>query len=97
MDADAMPVYDMLEYQMVKRNIPNGWISRLIYRTIYVVIVAFIAITIPFFGSLLVSKHSSRDDATSCFVRVEVYPTRKPKRLSSPNGKGMKEESFHFL
>lgn len=49
----AMPIYDMLEYQMVKRNIPNGWISRLIYRTIYVVIVAFIAITIPFFGSLL--------------------------------------------
>lgn len=49
-----MPIYDMLEYQMVKRNIPNGWISRLIYRTIYVIIVAFIAITIPFFGSLLV-------------------------------------------
>ena len=45
-----MPIYDMLEYQMVKRNIPNGWISRLIYRTIYVVAVAFIAITIPFFG-----------------------------------------------
>jgi len=49
----AMPIYDMLEYQMVKRNIPNGWISRLIYRTMYVVAVAFIAITIPFFGSLL--------------------------------------------
>ena len=48
-----MPIYDMLEYQMVKRNIPNGWISRLIYRTLYVVAVAFIAITIPFFGSLL--------------------------------------------
>lgn len=59
MNADAMPIYDMIEYQMVKRNIPNGWVSRLIYRVIYVVIVAFIAITIPFFGSLLVSSVSS--------------------------------------
>jgi len=44
-----MPIYDMLEYQMVKRNIPNGWVSRLIYRSIYVAVVAFVAITIPFF------------------------------------------------
>ena len=38
---------------MVRRNIPNGWISRLIYRSIYVVAVAFVAVTLPFFGSLL--------------------------------------------
>ena len=50
-----MPIYDMLEYQMVKRKIPNGWVSRLIYRSLYVTIVAFVAISIPFFGSLLVS------------------------------------------
>jgi len=47
-----MPIYDMLEYQMVKRNIPNGWISRLFYRTLYVVAVAFVATSIPFFGKL---------------------------------------------
>jgi amino acid permease len=49
----AMPVYDMIEYQLVRRKIPNGYITRLIYRTLYVVLVAFVGITIPFFGDLL--------------------------------------------
>ena len=40
----------MIEMQMVKRRIPNGTVSRLIYRSAYVVIVAFVACTIPFFG-----------------------------------------------
>ena len=45
-----MPVYDMIEYQLVKRRIPNGFPTRLVYRTSYIVLVAFIAITLPFFG-----------------------------------------------
>ena len=45
-----MPVYDMIEYQLVKHRIPNGFVTRLIYRTSYIVLVAFIAITLPFFG-----------------------------------------------
>ena len=49
----AMPVYDMIEYQLVKRRIPNGFVTRLIYRTLYIVLVAFVAITLPFFGDLL--------------------------------------------
>ena len=45
-----MPVYDMIEYQLVKRRVPNGFLTRLIYRTTYIVLVAFVAITLPFFG-----------------------------------------------
>ncbi|KAL0049119.1 hypothetical protein WJX82_006971 [Trebouxia sp. C0006] len=49
----AMPVYDMIEYQLVKRGVPNGFPTRLVYRTVYIIIVAFIGMTIPFFGDLL--------------------------------------------
>ncbi|KAA6424802.1 MAG: Lysine histidine transporter 1 [Trebouxia sp. A1-2] len=49
----AMPVYDMIEYQLVKRRVPNGFPTRLVYRTVYIIIVAFIGMTIPFFGDLL--------------------------------------------
>lgn len=52
----AMPVYDMIEYQIItlsKGKIPNGFITRLVYRTIYIVLVAFIAMTLPFFGGTL--------------------------------------------
>jgi len=45
-----MPVYDMIEYQLVKRHIPNGFLTRLVYRTTYIVLVGFVAITLPFFG-----------------------------------------------
>ena len=45
-----MPVYDMIEYQLVKHRIPNGFLTRLVYRTVYIVIVAFVAISLPFFG-----------------------------------------------
>ena len=48
-----MPVYDMIEYQMVKRRLPNGFISRFIYRTAYIILVSFVGISIPFFGDLL--------------------------------------------
>jgi hypothetical protein len=41
--------------QMVKRGIPNGLPTRLVYRSIYVVLTTFVAISIPFFGSLMVS------------------------------------------
>ena len=49
----AMPVYDMIEYQIVslsRGKIPNGFFTRLIYRSIYIVLVAFIGMTLPFFG-----------------------------------------------
>lgn len=53
--ADAFPMYDMIEYQLVKHNIPNGGFSRVLYRVIYCMVTAFVAITIPFFGALLVT------------------------------------------
>ena len=43
-----MPVYDMIEYQLVKRRIPNGFVTRLVYRTTYIVLVGFVAITLPY-------------------------------------------------
>ncbi len=49
----SMPVFDMIETQLVKRGISNGLVCRLIYRSAYVVIVAFVGITLPFFGDLL--------------------------------------------
>ena len=68
--ADAMPVFDMIEYQMVKRNISNGWISRLIYRSLYVVLVAFVAISLPFFGDLLGFIGESAQPSLSALTRV---------------------------
>ena len=47
-------MYDMIEYQLVRAGVPNGGLSRVLYRTLYVIMTAFVAITIPFFGSLLV-------------------------------------------
>ncbi len=49
----SMPVFDMIETQLVKNGISNGLLCRLLYRTAYVVIVAFVGITLPFFGDLL--------------------------------------------
>ncbi|KAK9806916.1 hypothetical protein WJX72_007358 [[Myrmecia] bisecta] len=49
----SMPVFDMIETMLVSRGISNGWFCRLIYRSLYVCFSAFVAISIPFFGSLL--------------------------------------------
>ncbi len=40
----------MIETKMVMNGINNGVLMRLFYRSIYVVIVAFVAIVLPFFG-----------------------------------------------
>lgn len=39
---------------MVKHGIPNGLPTRLVYRSLYVCFTTFIAVTIPFFGDLMV-------------------------------------------
>lgn len=57
----ALPaVFDMIEYIMAKYNITARlhlppWAYRFIYRGLYVVLTAFIAILLPFFGG----EHSS--------------------------------------
>lgn len=49
----TMPVFDMIEHSMVKHGLRNdGW-RRVAYRCAYVVIIAFIACTIPFFRDLM--------------------------------------------
>jgi amino acid permease len=49
----TVPVYDMLEQLMLRRNIKINFPIRFTYRTIYVLFTTFIAITLPFFGDLL--------------------------------------------
>ena len=49
----SMPVFDMIETQLVKNGISNGIICRLLYRSAYVIVVAFVGISLPFFGDLL--------------------------------------------
>ncbi|CAK0783413.1 hypothetical protein CVIRNUC_006612 [Coccomyxa viridis] len=49
----SMPVFDMIETQLVKHGISNGILCRLLYRSAYVILVAFVGITLPFFGDLL--------------------------------------------
>lgn len=40
----------MIETRMVQNRISNGLPMRLLYRSVYVILVAFVAITLPFFG-----------------------------------------------
>ena len=49
----TMPVFDMIEHQMVKHGMRNDGLVRVAYRSAYVVLIAFIACTIPFFGDLM--------------------------------------------
>ena len=57
----AVAVFDMIEYIMVKAGVTQRlsmpqWVARLVYRSIYCVLVAFIAILLPFFGGELTSR-----------------------------------------
>ena len=67
-----MPVYDMIEYQLVKRGVPNGFPTRLVYRTVYIIIVAFIGMTIPFFGQYTSAVCSCLSQHTRVFDAVFV-------------------------
>ena len=49
----AMPVFDMMETWLVKNGYSNALPYRLLCRSAYVIAVGFLAITLPFFGSLL--------------------------------------------
>lgn len=49
----TMPVFDMLEHQMVKRGVRNDGLARVAYRSAYVVLIAFVACSIPFFRDLM--------------------------------------------
>ncbi|KAL2513366.1 Lysine histidine transporter 1 [Abeliophyllum distichum] len=50
----AMPVFDMIECCSVKKfHFTPGWPLRLVARSLYVVVTAFIAICVPFFGGLI--------------------------------------------
>ena len=40
----TVPVFDMIEVQLLKRGIDNGFFCRLIYRSLYVVVITFVAV-----------------------------------------------------
>lgn len=49
----AMPVFDMAESFCARKGIRSKLISRVFIRCLFVVLTAFIGISIPFFGDLL--------------------------------------------
>ena len=48
----TMPVFDMIEHSMVRHGIRNDGLVRVAYRSAYVVLIAFVACSIPFFRDL---------------------------------------------
>ncbi len=45
--AAGAQVFDMIETQMVRRGISNGFPMRILYRSIYVIVVAFVGVRQP--------------------------------------------------
>ncbi|KAI3952626.1 hypothetical protein MKX01_013588 [Papaver californicum] len=80
----AMPVFDMLEAYLVKNlNFTPGTPLRIIGRSGYVVITAFIGICIPFFGGLLGFFGGLIFAPISYFIPCIMWQIlRKPKRWS---------------
>ncbi|KAH7301615.1 hypothetical protein KP509_23G034700 [Ceratopteris richardii] len=80
----AMPVFDMLETVLVKKlHLPHGSLLRLIVRSAYVAFTMFMAISIPFFGSLLGFFGGFAFAPTTyflpCIMWIAIY---KPKPFS---------------
>ncbi|CAI8594030.1 unnamed protein product [Vicia faba] len=80
----AMPVFDMIESVMVKKlNFTPSKTLRFIVRNLYVAFTMFVAITFPFFGSLLGFFGGFALAPTTyflpCIMWLAIY---KPKRFS---------------
>ncbi|XP_047156267.1 lysine histidine transporter 2-like [Vigna umbellata] len=78
----AMPVFDMIETVMVKqlRFKPSWWL-RFVERNVYVAFTLFVAITFPFFGSLLGFFGGFAFAPTTyflpCIMWLAIYKPRK--------------------
>ena len=46
----AMPVFDMIEDFSRRKGIKSKFFTRVVMRTVFVVLTAFVGITLPFFG-----------------------------------------------
>ena len=98
MQVYAMPVYDMIEYQLVKRHVPNGFVTRLVYRTLYIVLVAFVAITLPFFGGMTLLTATSAFACRDFKVLSAFMPTnvcRNLPNLHIPVAPSSRSHGFH--
>ena len=40
----TVPVFDMLEVQLLKRGVDNNFLCRLVYRSMYVALITFVAV-----------------------------------------------------
>mmetsp|Transcript_12305 Transcript_12305/g.37013 ORF Transcript_12305/g.37013 Transcript_12305/m.37013 type:complete len:484 (-) Transcript_12305:840-2291(-) len=49
----SMPIYDMIETLLVRHGYSNGLLVRILYRSVYTSLTAFIAITLPFFIDIM--------------------------------------------
>ncbi|KAK9904954.1 hypothetical protein WJX75_006393 [Coccomyxa subellipsoidea] len=79
----SMPVFDMIETKMVMSGISNGLPMRLLYRSVYVVIVAFVAIVLPFFGDLLGFIGAFAFGPTTFWMPPIIYLIVKKPKISS--------------
>jgi len=80
----AMPVFDMMETVLVKKlHFTPGLPLRLVSRSTYVALTCFVAISLPFFGSLLGFFGGFAFAPTTyflpCIIWLAIY---KPKRFS---------------
>ncbi|XP_022872145.1 lysine histidine transporter 1-like isoform X2 [Olea europaea var. sylvestris] len=80
----AMPVFDMIEYVLVKkRKFKPSWRLRIVSRNIYVAFTMFIGITFPFFDGLLGFFGGFAFASTTyflpCIIWLAIY---KPKKFS---------------
>ncbi|KAK9826733.1 hypothetical protein WJX81_002553 [Elliptochloris bilobata] len=76
----TMPVLDMIEHGFAKRGINLTTLpARLLYRSAYVVLISFVACTIPFFGSLMGFIGAFGTGPTTFWLPAVIYLVlRKP-------------------
>ncbi|XP_061339704.1 lysine histidine transporter-like 5 [Gastrolobium bilobum] len=80
----AMPVFDMIESSLVQKwNFSPSTILRIVSRSLYVAVVGFVAICIPFFGGLLGFFGGLAFASTSYIIPCILWlGAKKPKRWS---------------
>ncbi|CAK0779930.1 hypothetical protein CVIRNUC_004892 [Coccomyxa viridis] len=79
----TMPVFDMIEHQMVRHGIRNDGPIRVAYRCAYVVLIAFVACSIPFFGDLMGFVGALGTGPTTFWIPSLIYLVLKRPSVRS--------------
>ncbi|CAI9777277.1 unnamed protein product [Fraxinus pennsylvanica] len=80
----AMPVFDMIEYVLVKKlKFKPSWTLRIVSRNVYVAFTMFVGITIPFFDGLLGFFGGFAFASTTYFLPCIIWlAIHKPRKFS---------------